>query len=228
MTLLKTAIDKLGLSARAFDRIHKVARTIADLDGKEKIQHVAYRRGDTIQESGPEAVDGGITNNIKRLKYFWRFPFGVASPPCFPLVGLFRCSAFAFISVDGGLQLRISSRYASSSAPYGQPSAVVFAHPVLRLSRHTPSRLTQNKKASSFFLHCVDFIEAATARIYTIDNGRVKATNKAPRAYPEKSFEFALISPPANPKFSNHRIIICPSPTQLKAFSQKKTKYFII
>ena len=43
MSLLKTAIDKLGLSARAFDRIHKVARTIADLDGKERIEsaHIA-------------------------------------------------------------------------------------------------------------------------------------------------------------------------------------------
>jgi magnesium chelatase family protein len=43
MNLLKTAIDKLGLSARAFDRIHKVARTIADLEGKEKIgsPHIA-------------------------------------------------------------------------------------------------------------------------------------------------------------------------------------------
>jgi magnesium chelatase family protein len=43
MNLLKTAIDKLGLSARAFDRIHKVARTIADLEGKEKISspHIA-------------------------------------------------------------------------------------------------------------------------------------------------------------------------------------------
>ena len=43
MTLLKTAIDKMGLSARAFDRIHKVARTIADLDGKDMIQqsHIA-------------------------------------------------------------------------------------------------------------------------------------------------------------------------------------------
>ena len=36
-SLLEAAIDKLGLSARAYNRILKIARTIADLDGSQNI-----------------------------------------------------------------------------------------------------------------------------------------------------------------------------------------------
>ena len=36
--LLRTAINKLGLSARAYDRILKVGRTIADLEGSADIK----------------------------------------------------------------------------------------------------------------------------------------------------------------------------------------------
>jgi magnesium chelatase family protein len=36
--LLESAIDKLGLSARAFNRVLKIARTIADLEGEQNIQ----------------------------------------------------------------------------------------------------------------------------------------------------------------------------------------------
>lgn len=55
IALLRTAMDRLSLSARAYNRILKVARTIADLDGAEKVKSmhlaeaISYRnldRGD--------------------------------------------------------------------------------------------------------------------------------------------------------------------------------------
>ena len=41
--ILKKSFDLLGLSARAYDRILRVARTIADLDGAEliDIKHIS-------------------------------------------------------------------------------------------------------------------------------------------------------------------------------------------
>jgi magnesium chelatase family protein len=43
LLLMKQAMNELGLSARAYDKVRRVARTIADLEGADQIQeqHVA-------------------------------------------------------------------------------------------------------------------------------------------------------------------------------------------
>jgi Mg-chelatase subunit ChlI len=57
-TLLKEAVQRLGLSARAFDRIVKVSRTVADLAGERDVrdEHVAEAVGYRTLDRAPMQV----------------------------------------------------------------------------------------------------------------------------------------------------------------------------
>lgn len=54
--MLRQAADRLGLSARGFDRVRRVARTVADLDGSSEVAelHVAEALRYRSRPAGPE------------------------------------------------------------------------------------------------------------------------------------------------------------------------------
>src|SRR5262245_37858706 len=64
-TLLREAADALGLSARGYDRTLRVARTLADLDGEERVARIPMAealsyRGETLRR-GPVAACGRLS-----------------------------------------------------------------------------------------------------------------------------------------------------------------------
>ena len=55
--LLRTSIQEMGLSARAHDKVLRVARTIADLDGQRRDPAGARQRSGQLPHAGPAILE---------------------------------------------------------------------------------------------------------------------------------------------------------------------------
>ena len=62
LEMLRDAMTRLNMSARAYDRILRVARTIADLDASEKVQY--YHIQEAISYRNLDRANWADTGNI--------------------------------------------------------------------------------------------------------------------------------------------------------------------
>ena len=92
--LLRRAMERFNLSARAYDRIIKVARTIADLAGTEQIETGTHRRSDRIQDARSRQLGEIEKRSVMLLSERLRITPFLKILPCFA-AGIF---AFGYVT----------------------------------------------------------------------------------------------------------------------------------
>ena len=67
LALLREAADAMRLSARGYHRVLRVARTLADLDGAEKVGRIHLAEALVVSRAGGRDATGGLTAPIRKI-----------------------------------------------------------------------------------------------------------------------------------------------------------------